>query len=363
MAEPGGTGPSGVNALQRVDGDLAGGVGRLALLGVGLHVRADLPVPAGARQRQLGLLLPVVEDVDLAVRGDDPHVVRGAEHVVRVDDRLGTAVVVLDHQLLALEADLQDVVAAVVDLRGHHLGLGAGHLRDRLADVEGVAAAGVGPGGLLAAVHLPQLRARVVTVLRGDAVAVGAEHHAVTRRVELEEVVGELLQRRVLDGVGAPLLAGRQGQVPVPEVDHVGRQPRVAPGGRRGGAESRTRDRRRGARERLDGGAGGRADGVAGDVGEAGGAPGVGVRGLLRLRTGGHAARGTARGGARAGGAGARRGAQDAAGRGGPGVVAAGRPGGAARRVVRLLAGSGAAVLVVVRVVVLLRVVLLRVVL
>src|SRR4051794_11973291 len=82
---------------------------------------------------------------------------------------------------------------------------------DRLADVEGVAAAGVGPGRLLAAVHLPQLRARVVAVLRGDAVAVGTEHHAVTRRVELEEVVGELLQRRVLDGVGAPLLAGRQG--------------------------------------------------------------------------------------------------------------------------------------------------------
>ena len=100
-------------------------------------------------------------------------------------------------------------------------GLRRGDLGDRLAHVEGVRAAGVGPGGLGAAVHLPQLRARVVAVLGGDAVAAGGEHDAVARVVEREEGVGELPEVGVLDGVGVARLAGGQRQVPVGEVDQV----------------------------------------------------------------------------------------------------------------------------------------------
>src|SRR4051794_2990652 len=86
-------GSGAVIDVERVDRDRPDAVGVPALT-VGLDVGPDLEVPARARERQFRLLLAVVEDVDLAVGGDDPHVEGGAELVVGVDDLLGLAVVV-----------------------------------------------------------------------------------------------------------------------------------------------------------------------------------------------------------------------------------------------------------------------------
>jgi hypothetical protein len=103
----------------RVDDDLGVGWGVVSGAGVGLDVGACLEVPAGTAQRQVNLLRLVVGDLYPLVGGDDGERVAGAEGVVRVEFDLLGAVVVLHEQAGAVEANLQDVVLGVVDLRGH----------------------------------------------------------------------------------------------------------------------------------------------------------------------------------------------------------------------------------------------------
>ena len=137
-------------------------------------------------------------------------------------------------------------------------GFALGQLGERLADVEDVRAAGVGPGRLLAAVHLAQLRARVVAVLGGDAVGAGVEDDAVARLGQVEELAVVRRELGALDGVRAALLAGGQGQVPLVGVDQLAR------GLRRGAPGTRKRGDRA-AVAGGGGGGGGRADiGVVG---------------------------------------------------------------------------------------------------
>ena len=167
---------------ERVDDDLGVGGGLVSGAGVGLDVGARLEVPAGSAQRQVDLRGVVVADLHPPVNGGDGEGVAGAQGVVRVELDLLGAVVVLREQAVAFEPDLQDVVVTVVDLGGDGFGFRVRQTGDRLGHRQGVHAAGVGPGGLLRAVHLPQLAARVAAVLGGDPVDRRGEHNTVAGR-------------------------------------------------------------------------------------------------------------------------------------------------------------------------------------
>ena len=119
------------------------------------------------------------------------------------------------------------------------------------------------PAGLLLAVHLAQLRARVVAAAGCRAAGVGGEDDAVARLGQLEELGVVVRELRALDGVRAALLAGGQGQVPLLGVDQLGGELR------RGAARARGSGSRGGC-----GGGGGRRLGVVVGV----------VVGLLLLR-------------------------------------------------------------------------------
>ena len=121
-------------------------------------------------------------------------------------------------------------------------GLALGRLGDGLVELHDVRALAPVPAGLLLAVHLAQLRARVVAAAGRRAAGVGGEDDAVARLGQLEELGVVVRELRALDGVRAALLAGGQGQVPLVGVDQLGGELR------RGAARARGRRRGRGGR-------------------------------------------------------------------------------------------------------------------